>query len=78
MKPPLAGQDFDLDAYGPVDAVAAVLGRPGRTIRTWIRAGAVRHQILGAVLLVHVLDVARESGTRGRRARCLTERQPSP
>jgi hypothetical protein len=61
--------DPDDRHFVPVDFAAHVLGRSHRTIRTWVRSGVVRHDATGKPLLVHVLDVARESKIRTRRVR---------
>lgn len=71
MKPPVAGQDFDVEVYGPIATVAAIFARSHWSIRGWVRAGAVRHRTDGATVLVHVLDAAREDEARPRRARNL-------
>jgi hypothetical protein len=60
----------------PVAFAAHVMGRSHRTIRTWVRAGTVRHDADGEILLVHVIDVARESKSRPRRRRRLPDDGP--
>lgn len=64
MKPPVAGQDFDLPEFSPAVALATLIGRPYRTIQNWATAGVVRHQIIRGVLMVATLEVVMAHQTR--------------
>lgn len=57
------------ERFVPVGFAAHVAGRSHRTVRTWARAGAIRHRTSADGLEVHVGDVARESRDRPRRNR---------
>lgn len=60
MKPPVAGQDFDLPEWAPADAIAELFGRPYRTVQTWVSRGIVQHQVVRGVLMVATYEVVRE------------------
>ncbi len=64
MRPPVAGQDFDLPEFAPAEAVATMFGRPYRTVQTWAARGIIRHQVVRGVLLVATLEFVREHHAR--------------
>jgi hypothetical protein len=59
-----AGQGFV-----PIRFAADLFGRPTRSVRSWIDAGAVASESAAGLRLVRLADVARESAARNRRRR---------